>query len=361
MSSNLTFFLFFLLLITFPISNAYAVNVKAHLFGSGEAGFNDDEIILNDDLTLDLSFAVEEITEITKTIGDIDVDLTLQVEIGASGDEVILKNTQLPSVEAQIPKTTNISAPSNWNQELAPPKSVIPVAIEVSGFQTPTSAIQIGSPDVILVFDKAVTLVLKDIVGQTAYKLPGQTSWTLISTCLGTYDVPIDPPINGECSISNEIDTKIVTFHFTEFTELTVAPSTSTTSTSTSTTSSSGGGGRTGVGSSGGSGASSSAGFAGRLLPEGVTPQIRVFPNWFQTSLVSFWVNDLITDDEFKNAMNYLLNENIIKIDVAEEKKVPLLDLAPSIKSLFKLWTSEQLTDSAIIKIVTYYRTVGVW
>ncbi|MGY5148774.1 MAG: hypothetical protein ACW9W3_01790 [Candidatus Nitrosopumilus sp. bin_68KS] len=359
-------FLFFLFLIPFliiQVSIAYGDTVAtAYLLPEGETAIANDEVVLNDNSNLNLSENVIVVDQTTKSIGGIDVNLTQKVKfIATKGTGIKITNTQLSSITVSIPDKTTMSAPSSWNGKITPPKQITTSGTIPSGFQTPTTSIQVGSPDVILIFDKSVTIILEGTTGQTAYKLPGQTSWILISTCLGTYDNPTDPPVDGECSISNGVDTKIVTFHFTEFTGLSTTSTTTTTTTPTisSGTSNSGGGG--GSRSSSSSSGSSSTGYAGKLLPEGAVSESSVFPKWFQTSLVTYWIDGLITDYEFKNAMNYMLNKNIIKIDIIKEKDVPLLDLAPSIKQLFKLWSLDKLSDSAIINIVKHYRTVGVW
>ncbi|MCV0409925.1 hypothetical protein [Nitrosopumilus sp.] len=357
-----TLFFFFIILISFNITSVYAETIHAYLLADGETNFADDEIVLDNDETLDISKNV--ITSdviIKKTVGKVTVDLTQEVKLVSkkAGETITLKNPQLTTVNVKIPDKTLVLAPATWDKKIFPPKTIAASGTVQSGFQTPTSSILVGSPDVVFLFDKVVTIILEGTTGQIAYKLPGQTSWILISTCLGTYDAPTDPPVNGECSISNGVDTKIMTFHFTEFTSLSTTPETSTiTSTPTSSSGSSGGGG----GKRSSSGApSSSAEHAGRILPEGAISEARAFPNWFQTSLVTYWIENLITDNEFKNAMNYMLNKNIIKIDVGEEKDIPTLDLAPSIKQLFRLWSLDKLTDSTIIEIIIYYRTVGAW
>ena len=348
MADHFSFFLFSL------------VTLSATLLPQDEVIFSDDIISLAPTETLDLSInVVDSINESTETIGEQSITLTQEVKFQASDNDVVtLINESLNSVTVEISDTTTVFAPDTWDKTISPPKVILTNGTVASGFQIPTTSIQVGSPDVVLVFDKSVTIILKDIIGQTAYKLPGQTSWTLISTCFGTYDSPIDPPVNGECSINNGIDTKILTFHFTEFTGLTTITSTTPTESSESATivsssKSGGGGGRTTATPS------SSETHAGKLLPEKTKDS--VFPKWFRTSLVVYWVEDLITDDEFKKAMNYMLNKNIIKIDVTEEKNMSLLDLPPSTKELFKLWSSDRLSDSTIIKITTYYRTTGIW
>ena len=338
----------------------------ATLLPSNEVAFSNNEIILDDTQNLDLSSNVASVTSFVSSIGDTTTTLTKQVQLVASqtGGKITLKNSVLPTVSVSLPDRIKISGPATWDNIITPPRQISTSGTAPSGFQTPTVSIQVGSPDVVLVFDTSVTILLTGTTGQTAYKLPGQNTWTLISTCLGTYDNPTDPPLNGECSVSNGVDTKIVTFHFTEFTALSTISATTTspaTPTTSPGTSNSGGGGGSRSSSSNSGTTSSSAGFAGKILPEGTVPEASTFPKWFQASLVTYWIENLISDYEFKNAVNYMLNENIIKIDIAEEKEVQLLDLAPSIKQLFKLWSLDKLSDSAIINIIKYYRTVGVW
>ncbi|MGI0069785.1 MAG: hypothetical protein ACREAN_05975, partial [Nitrosopumilaceae archaeon] len=53
------------------------------------------------------------------------------------------------------------------------------------------------------------------------YKPAGSNNWIVITnTCGGTYSSPSNPTFPGECFISNGIDTKIVTYHFTTFSSL---------------------------------------------------------------------------------------------------------------------------------------------
>ena len=305
MTSKPIFFLIILLTLSFPVAFA-STTATIQVFGSGEIGFNNDEIVLDNDSTVDLSTSVEEVTETTETIGGVEVDLTLEVEIGAAGDQVLLTNSQLPTVRVSILASTVISAPANWNQELVPPKTTPVTGTVPSNFLTPTTAILVGSPDVVLVFDKAVTIILTGTTGQTAYKIPGATEWILISGCTGTFANPNDPPANGECSISDGTDTKILTFHFTHFTGLsTPAPSTPSTPSTGS-----GGSGNVGVGSprifGPGSGGGSSGGGT-YYTPADSGP--RTFPAWFD-NVKDWYRQGDISALEFLNAYQWLI-ENL--------------------------------------------------
>ncbi len=283
---------------------------SANLIEDDEVVFQDDEIVLDNDSTLDLSSDLETVTETTETIGGQEVDLNKEVTIVSSqaGGEVILRNTELTTVRAEIPDGTKVSGPTAWNGEITPPKQVSTSGSVTGNFLTPTSSILVGSPDVILVFDESVTILLSGVTGQTAYKTPGSNNWILISGCTGTYEAPNDPPANGECSISNGADTKIITFHFTEFTGLSTPPATETSTTS----SSSGGHGNTGVGSPrvfGPSSSGSSGGSGGYYGP--IERQQSVFPTWFDD--VTDWYREgKISATEFLNAYQWII-ENVLK------------------------------------------------
>lgn len=304
MSIKTSFFLFVLLLITFPLANANEVTFSANLIPQDET-IIEEEVTLDNNTNLDVSANVNPTPTETKTVGGQEVVLAKEYKfITNQGGDVIIQNTALPSIDVAIPTNTLVQADDTWDGIITPPKSVTTIPIEVSGFITPTSSITVGSPNTILIFDTAVTLNLNGVTGQIAYKIPGGTTWILISGCTGTYENPNDPPTNGECSISNGIDTKILTFHFTEFTGLSSTP---TSTPSTPSTGSSGGHGNTGVGSPrifGSSGGSSGGGY----IP-GDT-QKSIFPSWFDN--VSDWYREgKISAIEFLKAYQWLI-ENVL-------------------------------------------------
>ena len=270
----------------------------ATLLEEGQIGGDaNDEIVLDEDETLDLTNIVETVPETTETIGGVDVDLTQEVEfVAVNNDVIVLKNTAEPSISVEIFDQTKIKAPAAWDGILTPPITVPVTGTVDSAFVAPTSGILFGSPDVILVFDKAVTIILTGTTGQTAYKLPGQTSWTLIDTCTGIFSNPDDPPANGECSISDSTDTKILTFHFTEFTGLSSIPSTPDTPSTPSGGSS--GGGRTGE--------RPSTSSPGQVLEPGERDGPVKIPEWFRL-VVFWWAEGKITEEEMNNALNWLI------------------------------------------------------
>jgi len=302
-------FLFFLIVLALiPSSIVFGDSVAtANLLPPGETSTANDEVILDDTSTYDVSENVVTVEETTETIGGQEVELTQEVKFKTSdGDSLTISNTALPSAIIAIPDETKVKAPSTWDGAITPPKQISTSGSAPSGFQTPTTSIQMGSPDVILVFDKAVTILLSGTTGQTAYKSPGTNNWILISGCTGTYANPDNPPANGECSISNGVDTKILTFHFTEFSGLSATPaSTPAASTPSTSSGSSGGSGKTGVGSPRIFGSSGSSG--GGYIAQGSSNGI---PEWFD-NVFDWYREGKITPKEFFNAYSWIV-ENVL-------------------------------------------------
>jgi uncharacterized membrane protein YgcG len=298
---------FFLFIFLFSLPLVYGETMQAYLLAPGEESFTNDEIVLTNDETLDLDPIT--VFETTETIGGQEVELTQEVKIVADDSTFVsLRNTALTNVIVAIPDNTIVKAPAAWNGEITPPKSISTSGSVAAGFQTPSTSIQVGSPDVILVFDKAVTILLTGTTGQTAYKTPGANTWISISSCSGTYAAPADPAANGECSISNGVDTKIVAFHFTEFAGLSATPAPSApAAASTSTSGNSGGHGRTGVGPSSSGGSSGSSGYSGPGLVYDIPekPIIPGLPKWFN-SVIIWQQQGLISTDEMLQAWKWL-------------------------------------------------------
>ena len=309
----------------------------------GDVGFANDVISLDSTETLDLTSSTLDVAEFVEVVGSLEVALTQQVRIVSirDNDQIVLENTDLTTVSVKIPDQTTISGPEEWDNTIAPPTEVPTTGEIPSGFQTPESVIQVGNPDVVLIFDKTVTIILEDVIGQTAYKLPGEEIWNLINDCTGTYDDPVDPDFPSECSISDGTDTKIVTYHFTEFGEFEEIVE------QTTQTSSSSSGGRTGI-------SPSNSGFNDEIKSS------NALPVWLKQPVL-WWNGSQITDKEFSSILTWLIDENIIKIEDKTKPEKQIITMAPSTKHLFSLWEKGLLPESMIINLVETYREYGVW
>jgi hypothetical protein len=182
---------------------------------SGEVGLPDGatQIILSDTSTLDLS------------AGLVDDEVVLQS--GVADEDIVLTNSNLVGVSASILDGTTITGPTGWDGLIAPPTSETPSGDAPAGFSVGSVVISVGSPDGRLDFDSPVTLLLSGVTGPVGYKPSGLDTWVQITNVCDDYASPSNPPPGSECSVSNGTDTKIVTFHFTQFGNLnvvTVAP-----------------------------------------------------------------------------------------------------------------------------------------
>ncbi|PJC51177.1 MAG: hypothetical protein CO032_00815, partial [Nitrosopumilales archaeon CG_4_9_14_0_2_um_filter_34_16] len=146
------------------------------------------------------------------------VNKAVNMTSGQSGIPVTIKNNAIPNISASIPDGTTVLAPSGWDGKIAPPKTGSSSGTTPSGFSVGGTVIEVGSPTVVLLFDKPVTVLLSGVTGAVGYKPAGSNTWTQITNVCGeTFTSPSNPTFPGECSISNGVDTKIVTYHFTTF------------------------------------------------------------------------------------------------------------------------------------------------
>ncbi len=179
----------------------------------------------------------------------VSIEKAVVLQSGVDGQPLILTNNDLSSVTVAIPDAAAVLAPAGWNGTIEPPKAAASSGTAPSGFSVGGTVISVGSPDVVLLFDTPVTLTLTGVTGAVGYKPSGSDAWVTISeTCSGTYASPGNPTFPGECKITNGTDTKIVTYHFTNFGSLNSVPESAPTPTPTSTPAPSGGGGALSLG-----------------------------------------------------------------------------------------------------------------
>lgn len=84
-----------------------------------------------------------------------------------------------------------------------------------------------------------------------------------------------------------------------------------------------------------------------------------VIPKWIGI-VAPWWNDDKITDQEFKNMITFLLDENIIPSD-AVKPDIQIGSLSSSVKQIFMLWSNNSLAESYIVSIIDQYRHLGVW
>ncbi len=156
----------------------------------------------------------------TKTIV---VEKAVQLKADAP---VVLKNSSLTgtlaATEIKIPEDTTILAPAGWDGKVQPPVQI--TSPDTTGapadYTIGDTVIEVGSSNVPLIFDKPIIIVLPGVKGKVAYKEPNSDSWTTITQDAGDYDNPTVPAFPGEAYVTNGTDTKIITWHATQFAAL---------------------------------------------------------------------------------------------------------------------------------------------
>ena len=135
-------------------------------------------------------------------------------------NDVVVSNG---SVEATIPAGTLVTASGTWDGVINPPTTTTVTVPETSGFTTAiSSAIELGSSNTALTFDKAVRLLMP---GETGKRVGFQTpsgSFTEITVACGADDqATVEAQFTAlgvtECKYDNGADLVVWTKHFTKF------------------------------------------------------------------------------------------------------------------------------------------------
>jgi len=201
--------------------------------GAGLAEKNGDSIQVNGENKDLTKFVIEgqSTQDLTgaKSIGDqqVTIEKAVQIQSAVVGDPTIITNAESTDISASIPDGTTILAPQGWDGTIKPPTTVDKVGTAPSGFSVGGTVLEVGSQNGVLLFDKPVILTLSGVTGSNfGYKPAGSNTWVKMSQALGTYANPTAPAFPGEAYITNGTDTKIITWHFTQFASLdTVTPS----------------------------------------------------------------------------------------------------------------------------------------
>ena len=81
--------------------------------------------------------------------------------------------------------------------------------------------------------------------------------------------------------------------------------------------------------------------------------------------MAKLWGKEQISDNEFVNAMRYLIDNKIIDVRLDEKneslKSSTEKSMPTSTKALVKLWANGQIADTNFEALIKYYRILGVW
>jgi len=92
----------------------------------------------------------------------------------------------------------------------------------------------------------------------------------------------------------------------------------------------------------------------------GIIPSEETVPDWIRSTAL-WWSEDLISDDEFVNGIQYLINEEIIQISAKSKSSEPTLPVVPSwIKDTAGWWGTNQVSDSDFINGIKWLIENGI-
>ena len=166
-------------------------------------------------LTIRIGPASTEVILETTSNGDGSLSGTVPTDTETS---TTINNT---SVTLDIPAGTIITGPASWDRIFKLPTAGSSGGTAPAGFSVGNLIIEIGSNNSTLLLNNPAVITLAEVTGPVAYRTAGSSEWTQITnTCAGTYAIPQNPTSPGECAISDGINTKIVTYHFTSFASL---------------------------------------------------------------------------------------------------------------------------------------------
>lgn len=146
----------------------------------------------------------------------------------AVGGGMTLSNPAMSNISVFIPDGTNVLSSSAWDGNLKTPTAVSgDLTAAAQGFQINDTKFGLGSDKASLLFDNPITITLTGVTGTIAYKSPESNKLQPITTvCGGSYTSPTPPAFPLECykTDDNQKNTKIVTYHMTDFAVISAPP-----------------------------------------------------------------------------------------------------------------------------------------
>lgn len=182
--------------------------------GSATVGSGHSEVVVIDQdqaLTLTVNNDVADPT--------VNFDSLITDGTGTLPQTIISSTIGTVAVAVEIPDDTLVTASdSSWRGSMALPQAdSAPSGDAPAGFSVGNLKIEVGSPDVTLLFDRAVKITLAGVTGVVGYRPAGSAEWQKITTqCTSATDHSnISAP--GECYFQEGGNTTIWTYHFTTF------------------------------------------------------------------------------------------------------------------------------------------------
>jgi hypothetical protein len=157
--------------------------------------------------------------ELYNSVTDPGIDVSALINSESKSGTLPEITISLDVASVFIPSGTVVTGPAGWDGIIN-----LPTLGEPDGGKNPAglvvgeTVITLGSLTGALNFSKPVVITLTGVTGSFGYRPTGLDQWVEIpNICTGTYENPTSVPAGGACAISNDADTKILTYHLTSF------------------------------------------------------------------------------------------------------------------------------------------------
>ena len=150
------------------------------------------------------------------------VPIVIRNQESATGATVTIPDDTIVLTDKTYTETIDLGGDSSFEVdpafEIAAPTERPAEGRLPSGYRFKnTNSFFVGAHSTDLFFDRPVELEFLAESGSPAFKLSVSENWNLMSVCGGEYESPIAPVFPRSCAIQNGADTKILTYHFTDF------------------------------------------------------------------------------------------------------------------------------------------------
>ena len=91
------------------------------------------------------------------------------------------------------------------------------------------------------------------------------------------------------------------------------------------------------------------------IIPSAIA-EVKV-PNWIKNT-ADWWANNLITDNEFVNAVEFLIKEGIIKIDATAGEKSD--NIPDWVRNTAGWWAADQIAETEFLNAIQFLIESGI-
>ena len=88
-------------------------------------------------------------------------------------------------------------------------------------------------------------------------------------------------------------------------------------------------------------------------------PTPAIIPSWIKTT-AGYWINDITSDDEFVNAIQFLVDEGIIIVPPTSASGESTSEIPSWIKNTTEYWVDNRITDKEFVNAIQWLIINGI-